>query len=84
MTEIITPETPDQTGHKHAAKWQSVGGAVQEKEDQIDRMLGLAAWREICVQRRINRMTISSRSIPIVIMPNIIIITVSILTSLGL
>ena len=44
MTESITPETPDQTGHKHAAKWQLVGGAVQEKEDQIDRMLGLAAW----------------------------------------
>ena len=83
MTESITPETPHQTEHKHAAKWQSAGGAVHEKEDQIDRMSGLAAWQEICVQRQINRMTISSRSIPIAIMP-IIIITVSILTSLGL
>ena len=44
MTESITPETPHQTEYKHAAKWQSVGGAVQGKEDQIDRMLGLAAW----------------------------------------
>ena len=84
MTESITPETPDQTEHKHAAKWQLVGGAVQGKEDQIDRMLGSAAWREICVQRQIIRITISSRRIiPTAIMP-IIIITVSILTSLGL